>query len=192
MKTKIQKKILSTIVSLLIILFFVISSSVSLVSAQTGNQGPVLPDPNSGAWSPSGNTSTPTAPPAGTGIPNPGPAPSSSTTSGLAYTGSYCSGFTTTILLSSKSLGDLFHFVTCLIEVSVIPLMFAIAVLVFIYGIVKFIGTEESAEKEEGRQFMIWGIVALAVMFSIWGLVQILGNTFGVTNVIPQLPINAK
>jgi hypothetical protein len=180
-------------ISLVLSILFLSTFFRGFANAQTGNQGAVLPDTTNGAWSPSSTSTTPT-PPAGSGPGtfNPGSGSSSSTTSGLAYTGSYCTGFTSTILLSSKNIGDLFHFVTCLIEVSIIPLMFAIAVLVFIYGVVKFIGTEESAEKEDGRQFMIWGIVALAVMFSIWGLVTILGNTFGVSNVIPQLPIGAK
>jgi hypothetical protein len=39
---------------------------------------------------------------------------------------------------------------------------------------------------------MIWGVVALAVMFGVWGLVKILGATFGVQHVVPQLPINVK
>ncbi len=111
----------------------------------------------------------------------------------LRYTGSYCpSSVGNTIALGTATLGGLFQFVTCLIERSFIPLLFAIATFVFIYGVVKFIGTEESAEKEDGRQFMIWGIVALAVMFSVWGLVKILGTTFGVNNIIPQLPASAK
>lgn len=110
------------------------------------------------------------------------------TTQGLQYTGSYCSGFTFKVETGASTLGGIFKFITCMIEVSFIPMLFAIAVFVFIYGVVKFIGTEESAEKEDGRQFMIWGIVALAVMFSVWGLVKMLGNSFGVSNIIPQLP----
>jgi hypothetical protein len=66
--------------------------------------------------------------------------------------------------------------------------LFAIATIVFVYGVVKFIGNEESAEKEDGKQFMLWGVIALAVMFSVWGLVRIFNNTFGVANIIPQLP----
>ena len=36
---------------------------------------------------------------------------------------------------------------------------------------------------------MIWGIVALAVMLSVWGLVGILGSTFGLGtgSVLPQV-----
>lgn len=35
---------------------------------------------------------------------------------------------------------------------------------------------------------MIWGIIALTVMVSVWGLVAILGNTFNInTGFIPQV-----
>ena len=48
------------------------------------------------------------------------------------------------------------------------------------------IATEE-AKKAKGKQFMIWGIVALTVMMGVWGLVGILGATFGTnTTVLPQ------
>jgi len=35
---------------------------------------------------------------------------------------------------------------------------------------------------------MLWGIIALAVMVSVWGLVKILGDTFNVnTTVLPKV-----
>ncbi len=110
------------------------------------------------------------------------------TTQNLQYTGSYCKGFKGTLQTGSSNIADVLKFGTCLINTAIVPLLFAIAILVFVYGIVKFIGSEESAEKEDGKQFMMWGIIALAVMFSVWGIVKILGNTFGVTNIIPSLP----
>lgn len=84
---------------------------------------------------------------------------------------------------------DLLIYVTCIISKSVIPLIFALAVAMFVWGVVQFvINSNEEAKKEKGRQFMIWGIVALAVMVSVWGLVAILGNTFGIdTNFVPQV-----
>ncbi len=78
--------------------------------------------------------------------------------------------------------------IVCLLEDSVVPLLFALAVAIFIWGTVKFIATNDSAEKEQGRQFMIWGIVALAIMFCMWGLVNLFNVTFGVQSTIPQLP----
>ena len=102
----------------------------------------------------------------------------------------YCSGSSGSVNLSDEGtdVSSVLKFGTCLIEDAIIPLMFAIATAVFIFGVVKFIGQEKAEEKEKGRQFMLWGIIAFAVMFGVWGFVAIIGNTFGVTNVIPILP----
>lgn len=90
---------------------------------------------------------------------------------------------------SNPKLQHLLVYITCIISRSVIPLIFALAIAMFVWGVVQFvINSNEEAKKEKGRQFMIWGIIALAVMVSVWGLVAILGNTFGVNSgFIPQV-----
>lgn len=90
---------------------------------------------------------------------------------------------------TGAKIGDLLKYVTCIIANSVIPLIFALAVVIFIWGVVQYvINTDEEAKRAKGRQFMIWGIIALTVMVSVWGLVAILRNTFGIKNVLPTLP----
>jgi hypothetical protein len=85
-------------------------------------------------------------------------------------------------------LGDLFNYATCIISTSVIPLLFVLAVASFIWGVVQYvINTEEEGKRAKGRDFMIWGIIALSVMVSIWGIVSIFRNTFGIENVLPQV-----
>ena len=92
-------------------------------------------------------------------------------------------------LAGNPKFQDLLCYITRIINDSVIPLIFALAVVMFIWGVVQFvINSSEEAKKEKGRQFMIWGIIALTVMVSVWGLVAILGKTFSVdTRVIPQV-----
>lgn len=86
------------------------------------------------------------------------------------------------------SITNIIDWLTCLIGGSIIPLLFALTFLYFIWGVAEFIRNADNQEKrKEGRKRMIWGIVALFVMVSVWGLVAILRNTFGVENVIPQL-----
>jgi hypothetical protein len=90
---------------------------------------------------------------------------------------------------SLTSVADFFNFITCLISRSVIPLLFAVAIMIFVYGVMKYIANgADEAKREEGRKFMLWGIIAFFVMISVWGLVGILRDTFGVHNVLPQLP----
>ena len=62
-----------------------------------------------------------------------------------------------------------------------IPLVFALAILFFFWGLAQFIlaaGDESAASA--GKSKMIWGIVAIAVMASIWGLVFFLQDNLGV------------
>ena len=92
---------------------------------------------------------------------------------------------------NNSTLKDVLCFATRLINDSVIPFIFAVATALFVWGAVKFfiINADEEAQRDQGRQFMIWGIVALAVMLSIWGLVGILTSTFGVPDgsVLPKV-----
>lgn len=92
-----------------------------------------------------------------------------------------------------KNLGDFFKYITCLINSAIIPLIFALATLMFIWGVVQFfiIGANEEAKREQGKQFIIWGVIALTVMISIWGLVEIVGGTFGFnTSILPKVSPN--
>jgi uncharacterized membrane protein YidH (DUF202 family) len=104
----------------------------------------------------------------------------------------YCSGVPDRFLSSTSKAGDLVRYVTCFLQQYVVPFLFALAVVIFIYGIVKFMATQDSSEREQGKQMMLWGVIAIAVMFCVWGLVQIFGDTIGVKSIIPQLPVNAR
>lgn len=62
-----------------------------------------------------------------------------------------------------------------------IPLMFAIALLVFFYGVVRYILAAGSDEgKELGKKTMIGGIIALFVIASVWGIVSFIGSALGI------------
>lgn len=94
-----------------------------------------------------------------------------------------CSGEITSIAV-------LFDRVICILRFSLWPLLISMAVIVFVIGVVKYIaGADEEAKRTEGRNFMIYGLVALFVMVSVWGLVGVLQGTFGMSNTpfIPQL-----
>lgn len=64
-----------------------------------------------------------------------------------------------------------------------IPLIIGAAVLVFLWGVLNYVISGDDADKRaDARWFMVWGIVALFVMVSVWGLVRILQNTLGVSS----------
>ncbi len=61
-----------------------------------------------------------------------------------------------------------------------IPVLFSMAIVAFLYGVQKYILAGASEDKvKEGRDMMIYGIIGLAVMFSVWGLVRLVINTVG-------------
>ena len=74
-----------------------------------------------------------------------------------------------------------------------IPVAFGAAVVFFFFGMAKFIlHAGDDQQRSEGKQIMLWGIIALFIISSIWGIVYLLANFFGVGNVAiigpPQLP----
>ncbi|MBP9701270.1 MAG: hypothetical protein KBD54_02650 [Candidatus Pacebacteria bacterium] len=85
------------------------------------------------------------------------------------------------------SLLDILIWIKCIIVVAIIPLIFALALLFFLWGVMKFIGASDSTKKEEGKKFIIAGIIGLFVMTSLWGIIKILGTTLGIESTVPAL-----
>lgn len=86
---------------------------------------------------------------------------------------------------------DISSFLTALRDIinQLIPFVIAIAGLIFIIGVVKFVTAAGDEEKRrEGRNFILYGIIGLAVIFVFWGLVNVLINTFGFDVGLPSIP----
>lgn len=67
-----------------------------------------------------------------------------------------------------------------------IPIVAALALLFFFWGLANFIFHADNEEKrKEGKSVMIWGIVALFVMVSVWGIVYLLLDTFSFSTTLP-------
>jgi len=67
-----------------------------------------------------------------------------------------------------------------LINSSLVPLIFALAFLVFLFGVFKYffsVGANAEENRQKGKQFIFWAVIAFAVMISVWGLVSILVRT---------------
>jgi hypothetical protein len=54
-----------------------------------------------------------------------------------------------------------------------------LALLVFALGIGRFIRSTESGKMEKTRNLLIWGVIGMFVLISIWGIVVIVRNEFG-------------
>jgi len=92
------------------------------------------------------------------------------TTGSTRYYGSYGGG--------SGGLWNLFSIVMGILSQAVI-LLIALAVVFFLYGILKYIASGDDEEsRKKSKNVMIYGIIGLFVMISFWGIVNILVNTF--------------
>lgn len=61
-----------------------------------------------------------------------------------------------------------------------IQFAFIVAFVVFIWGVAEFIRKANSPEgRKKGQDHMIWGIIGLVIMVGVYGIINILINTFG-------------
>lgn len=72
----------------------------------------------------------------------------------------------------------------------IIPFIISLTLLMFIYGLMRLILANGEHAKSEGKQIISFGIIALAVMVSVWGLVNLLIATAGLqgASTAPQGP----
>ncbi len=75
-----------------------------------------------------------------------------------------------------------------------IPVLIGLGALLFVWGLVVFVlntsrGNEDGIEN--GKRLMIWGIIALFVMVSVWGLVGVLNQFTGIEQggTPPDIPL---
>jgi hypothetical protein len=69
----------------------------------------------------------------------------------------------------------------------------ALSLLVFFKGLVGFIAKSGDAKShEDGKSLMIWGLIGLFVMISVWGILRMIYADFGFSRPfgIPLLPMN--
>ena len=75
----------------------------------------------------------------------------------------------------AASLKELTASIVTLVNNSVVPLIYALAFLVFLVGMLRYFFLEQGEEgREKGKQLMLWGMIGFVVMFSVWGIVKLL------------------
>lgn len=95
---------------------------------------------------------------------------------------------TPAVAFAVTTLSDLLDLIYQFIS-ALIPFIIALAVLLFIIGVFQYVTAGDDAEKQKsGRGKIIWGIVAIAVMVSVWGLVGLLTNQLALDNQAQNAP----
>ena len=60
---------------------------------------------------------------------------------------------------------------------SIIPILISIAVILFLFGVLTYLVGSKAESKSDGGKYMVWGIISIFVMVSVWGLVGLVGST---------------
>lgn len=65
-----------------------------------------------------------------------------------------------------------------------IRILFALAFLIFVWGIIEYTLKKDSVDaKGQGRQHIMWGLVGLAIMTSVFFIIRIITTTLGLDEV---------
>ncbi|MDP2705290.1 MAG: hypothetical protein Q8O71_02745 [bacterium] len=66
---------------------------------------------------------------------------------------------------------------------NIIYVIFSFALLMFFWGLAKFIASAGNDKSiADGKRLMLWGVIALFVMASVWGIVAFLQDSFDITD----------
>jgi hypothetical protein len=62
----------------------------------------------------------------------------------------------------------------------IIALLFGLAFAYFVWGVIRYVwSAEQESMREEGRRAIVWGIVGMFVMFSVFGILRLVIGTIG-------------
>jgi hypothetical protein len=78
-----------------------------------------------------------------------------------------------------------------LINQILVPVLMAIAFIVFLWGIYKYfiLGAANEEDRANGRQFALWGVLGFVVILSLWGLVNLTRSILGLdTSAVAPAP----
>jgi hypothetical protein len=82
---------------------------------------------------------------------------------------------------------DIASFIKRILDTA-LPLLIAAAVVWFVYGLFQLFLAADEEKKEKAKSTVIYGVIAIFVMVSVWGLVNILVGTFNLNNQTQRLP----
>lgn len=89
--------------------------------------------------------------------------------------------------VSGTGLGNLLSLTLSIIN-ALLPVLLALASIIFIWGVVTYITAAGDEEKrKKGQQRIIYGLIGLFVLVAFWGIVNVAVTTLGL-NVTPPTP----
>ncbi len=89
-------------------------------------------------------------------------------------------------LANAQTLGGVIGLISDVLN-ALIGILIALAIVVFFWGLVQYL-VNVGEEKGQGLQIMFYGVIAIFVMVSIWGIIRLLQTTFRVGDVNSVIP----
>ena len=88
------------------------------------------------------------------------------------------------LALAQGEMGEVSEFLSNIVTFmneTLVTLIFALAFLVFLWGMFKtfILGGSDEGKQEEGKSLMVYAIVGFVIMVSLWGIVNMLAAGFG-------------
>jgi len=81
---------------------------------------------------------------------------------------------------------------------TIVPILITLAVVYFVWGVIQYTLSTDEEAKAGARSKIINGLIGLFIIVSFWGVIALVGGTFGVGfgsgsnspsgNIVPQTP----
>lgn len=70
------------------------------------------------------------------------------------------------------------------VDLYVVPIIFALAFIVFLWFVFQYfiLGGADEEKLKTGRKFVLWSLIGFFLMFSLWGIVNLIQRSLGFEN----------
>ncbi|OGG60342.1 hypothetical protein A2765_06325 [Candidatus Kaiserbacteria bacterium RIFCSPHIGHO2_01_FULL_56_24] len=69
-----------------------------------------------------------------------------------------------------------------------VRVVFTAGLFLFLWGLVEFLwGLKEGKDQTDGKNHMIWGMVGMLIMVSVYGIIALIVNTFEINITNPDV-----
>jgi len=77
-----------------------------------------------------------------------------------------------------ENFAELVGFFISILEL-IVPLIFSLTLLVIVWKMIDswIINADNPSKIKEGKQYVLWGIIVLVVMSTVWGVLRLLRNS---------------
>lgn len=71
------------------------------------------------------------------------------------------------------------------IVIPIVVLVSALAILIFIWGLIGFfMNGEDTTKRDDGKRHILWGTIGLTIMVSVYGIIRLVAATVGQSSVL--------